>query len=789
MGLVLATGILVLGSHAVCAAVTPAPSATSQALGAVVVTGTHVPGRTVADSLSPIDVLTEQDLVQTGATDLNTALRILLPSFNFPEPSLTDATDASAPAQLRGLSPDETLVLINGKRQHTTSIVNVSGWFIGRGSSPVDLAAIPINAIARIEVLRDGAAAQYGSDAIAGVINVILKTGAEHGSASATYGSYDGQGATRQVGADGGLALGSRGWIHASADYLDQDQTNQARPDLRYPGDPRYGTVTFHYGLPKEIQKQAALNVQYQLNEHATLYGFGIYNHRDVDSSAFFRAFTEYHVTEPAAAQVYPAGFLPLEHDGIRDDTEVLGIRGDLAGWQYDLSSDTGGNHWQLHTTNTFNYSLGAASPTAFYIGALAIRQDELNADFRRAFATPWYGPLTVAWGLAYRHQRFSIEQGDAASYAGSGSQGFAGFQPIDAGSHARANAAEYVDFESDLTHALSAGLAARHEHYSDFGNANVWKLSGRYAFTPVIAMRGTLSTGFRAPSLQQEFYSSTTTNTVANPDTGQLQLFDIRTFPVSTRAAIALGAHPLQPEKSRNYSLGAVLTPASGPQATLDFYQIDINNRIILSGTLIGPAVQNYLDSVGIPQVEGGNFFTNAVSTRTRGADLVITWPIALRASDLKLSSGFNYNKTTIRSIAPNPPQLALARLVLPVVTRQEQGLITVDTPLTKSFVAANWNWEHWGLRGQLTNYGGFTALSSAPVGDQTFPSRVLVDASASYRLDHWTFTLGSNNLFNVYPAETDSANNFDGMLVYHFLSPFGFNGRYVYGSVGYQW
>lgn len=789
MGLALAIGTL---APAVRAANAPAPSAQSQsaALGAVVVTGTHVPGRTVASSLSPIDILTEQELIRTGAPDLNTALRVLLPSFNFPTPSLTDATDASAPAQLRGLSPDETLVLINGKRQHTTSIVNVSGWYVGRGSSPVDLAAIPINSIARIEVLRDGAAAQYGSDAIAGVINIILKTGTDHGSASVTYGQYDkGQGATRQAGADGGIARGARGWVHASADYLDQDSTNQARPDYRFPGDPRYGTVTFHYGLPAEIQKQVALNAQYQLGDHATLYGFGLYNHREVDSSAFFRAFTQYGALAPAAAQVYPAGFLPLEHDGLRDDTEVVGLRGDLAGWDYDLSSDSGGNHWQLNTTNTFNFSLGSASPTAFYIGALAIRMNEWNADFRRAFDMPWYGPLTVAWGLAYRHQRFSIGQGDGASYAGTGSQGFAGFQPIDAGSHARSNAAEYVDFETNLTRELSAGLAARHEHYSDFGDANVWKLSGRYAFTPVVAARGTVSTGFRAPSLQQEFYSSTTTNSVANPNTGQLQLYDIRTLPVSDPAAIALGAQPLGPEKSRNLSLGLVVTPAEGPQATLDFYRIDITNRIVLSGSLVGSEVQSYLASVGIPQVEGGNFFTNGVSTRTRGADLVLTWPIALQSSSVKFTGGFNYNKTTILSIAPNPPQLALAGLVLPVVNRQEQGLLTVDTPLTKGFVAADWSFGNWGLHGQLNRYGGFTALSSAPIGDQTFPSRMLADLSASYAVNDWTFTLGSNNAFNVYPAETDAANNFDGMLPYHFLSPFGFNGRYVYGTVGYRW
>ncbi|TAN05189.1 MAG: TonB-dependent receptor [Rhodanobacteraceae bacterium] len=777
---------------AVVLAAPPAPPtpARPKTLQTIVVTGTRVVGRTAADSLAPVDVLTQQDLARTGAPDLDTALRILLPSFNFPTPSLTDATDASAPAQLRGLSPDETLVLVNGKRQHTTAILNDAGWYIGRGSSPVDLAAIPISAIARIEVLRDGAAAQYGSDAIAGVINVILKGGAGPGAVNTTYGQYaGGQGATRQTSADGGFNLGQRGWIHLSGNYLNRDQTNRARADFRYPGDPRYGSVTFHYGLPGEVEKQGALNAQYQLGAHATLYAFGIFNRRNVLSSAFFRALTEYQTAEPAAARVYPTGYLPAEHNAIQDDTEVLGMRGDAGGWHYDVSANAGGNHWKLDTDNTINYSLGAASPTRFYIGTLAIRQQELNADFRRSFDAPWYGPLNVAWGLAYRHQQFTIRHGDAASYFGTGSQGFAGFQPLDAGTHTRVNAAEYVDLETGLTRKLSVGFAARHEHYSDFGGTTVWKLSGRYAPTPVVALRGTVSTGFRAPSLQQEFYSSTTTNTVANPTTGQLQLFDIRTFPVSDPAAIALGAQPLQPEQSRNYGIGLVLTPAQGPQVTLDLYQIDIRDRILLSGTLVGPAVQAYLDSIGIPQVEGGNFFTNAASTRTRGADLVADWPVQLAASRVKFTGGINYNKTRIRSIQPNPPQLALQGLVLPILNRQEQGLITVDTPRTKAFVAADWTRARWVLHGQLTRYGGFTALSSAPVGDQSFPARVLLDASASYRTGHWTFTVGGNNIFNTYPAKTDAANNFDGMLVYHFLSPFGFNGSYWYAQAGYRW
>ncbi|OZB70578.1 MAG: ligand-gated channel, partial [Lysobacterales bacterium 13-68-4] len=267
----------------------------------VVVTGTRSFDRTESTSLAPIDVLTPQDLQNTGAPNLASALRTLLPSFNFPQPSVTDATDATQPAQLRGLSPDQTLVLINGKRQHPTAIVNVNGS-LGRGSSPVDINAIPVNAIDHVEVLRDGAAAQYGSDAIAGVINIILKGGADHGSVSLTGGRYDtGDGKTWQGGADGGFKLGDKGWIHLSANATHQDPTNRAGPDMRYPADPTYNTVTFHYGLPQTRSKQAAINAQYDLTPAAQLYAFTLFNKRNVSAGGFFRSLSTYENSYPGA--------------------------------------------------------------------------------------------------------------------------------------------------------------------------------------------------------------------------------------------------------------------------------------------------------------------------------------------------------------------------------------------------------------------------------------------------------------------------------------------------------
>ncbi|MEO7072565.1 MAG: TonB-dependent receptor [Rhodanobacter sp.] len=756
----------------------------------VVVTGTRAPDRTAADSMAPIDVLTQEDLATTGAPDLAQALRILLPAFNYPQPSINGSTDSTQPAQLRGLSPDQVLVLVNGKRQHTTSLSMVTAPLsIGRGASPVDLSAIPVNAIARVEVLRDGAAAQYGSDAIAGVINIILNGGAGHGSAQTGLGRHDGgQGRTWHGGADGGFAFGDAGWVHLAANYVNQMPTQHADVDWRYPGDPIYGKHSVRYGLPRLVARMAAVNAQYRLGEHATLYGFTLFNQRETTVGEAFRAVSTYAATSPAAVAVYPAGFLPMIHSAVRDDNEVLGLRGRVGEWHYDLSVDSGGNHWKPHTLNSFNFDLGAASPTQFYTGTLAIRQNEYNLDVGRDFMLDDAGSLSVAWGLASRHEDFSIKTGDWASMVGTGAEAVGGgFLAGDAGSHARHNRAGYMDLEYSPGRHLSAGLAVRRERYSDFGGTTSWKLSGRYAFAPALAVRATASTGFRAPSLQQEFYSSTG---VVFDDPADPKSWDVvRTFPVSDPVAVALGAQPLQPEQSRNYSIGWVYTSAMGPYATLDLYQIDVDDRIILSGDLIGAPVREYLTRVGFPGVSGGRFFTNAANTRTRGADLVAGWPLSFRRATLTLTAGANWNKTELRSIKPNPQQLGLAGLQLPILNRAERGRITRLSPRSKLFAAARWQRGNWRVNAQATRYGQWFWQGWTPAGDQTFGARVLLDASVGYAWSAVSLTLGANNLTNVYPDRNNAVNSYGGQLVYPASSPFGFNGRYWYANLSYRW
>ncbi len=771
----------------------PAKKDTTNLSAVVVTTGTRALNRTEVDSLAPVDVLSQADLKATGAPNLSMALRTLLPSINFAQPSNVDATEAVRPVQLRGLSPDEALVLINGKRQHSTSVLGVDDESYASGSSGVDLNAIPMNAIDHIEVLRDGAAAQYGSDAIAGVINIILKGGAGHGSVSVTHGQYSaGDGSTWQGSADGGFDLGQHGWVHLSVDEQHQDPTNRAGPDVRFPGDPTYGKVTFHDGLPLSSSRQGAVNFQYDLTAHAQLYGFLMFSKRNVSGHGYFRSLSAYKDENPAAIPVYPNGYLPTENSALRDDSEVLGLRGTTIGdWHYDLSANEGGSHWKLHTANTFNYSLGADSPTAFYIGTTATRDKILNADFSRNFRPGWLqNPLTVAWGLEYRDETYALKEGDPASYFGEGAQVFPGFQPSDASTHSRQNKAVYIDLETDLTSKLTAELAGRYEHYSDFGNAKPLSLSGRYAFTDTLALRGTVATGFRAPSLAQSWYSSTSLNSFNDPVTGKQFLATEHTFPVNNPAAIALGAQPLKAEKSHNYSLGMVFTPLNGLYATLDVYQISIADRIRSSSFLTGPEVQDYLTSVGIPFVAGGAFFTNAVSTRTRGGDLVVTYPFDLGSEGtLKLTGGVNYNQTDVTKIKPNPPQLGLVGLVLPVVDNSTLLLLTDSTPKTKMFMGATWQVGNWTVNGTLTRYGTFVVPGTTAISNQSFPARYVLDASASYSRNRWTFTLGANDLNDAYPGKNNADNNFDGIFVYPHRSPMGDGGAYVYATAAYGW
>ncbi len=758
----------------------------------VIVTGTRVSDRTVAESQSPIDIITSEALQATGTTELATALARALPSLNFPRPALTDGTSAIRPAQLRGLAPDQVLVLVNGKRRHTSSLLNLNGT-IGRGSAPVDLNTIPLSAIERVEVLRDGASAQYGSDAIAGVVNVVLKGAPGTGSVSIRHGQYSaGDGAQTQLAGDTGLSLGGdRGFLHLSGQIDRQDRTNRARPFAGTPAatQPELGQKAFVIGDPEVDAAAASFNAGFDISDTLSLYAFGTISNRDITSFAFFRAPGNPSQNVPS---IYPDGYLPEINNVSRDRAIVAGLKGRFGeAWDWDLSFNHGYNNLEFFTRNTLNASIGADSPTSFYDGALETTQNIANFDLSRQLDIGLAYPATLALGVEFRNEKWNQSPGEWGSYAQpdlsrpGGAQGFGGFAPEVSGAYSRDSHAVYAGLEADITEKFSAGIAGRYEDYDDFGSQASGKLSARYAFTDAVALRGTVSSGFRAPSLAQQYFQTISTIYLA----GIPEPFEIRTFPASSAVAQAFGAEPLQPEESLSYSLGLVLQPAERLYVTIDAYHIEVDDRIALSSNLTGDAVRALLESRGIFGVNGGRYFTNAIDTRTQGIDVVANYGLDVGGGTLDLTAGWNWTDTEITRIAPNPEELEQAGLNLERIDRTEIGRIEDGFPNTKLLLSGTWSLDAWDFSLAATRYGSVTTRPANAANDQTYGAKWLLDASAAYKLDNWTLTLGADNLLNEYPDENSFANSTNGQFPYSNLSPFGFNGAFVYGKVAYRW
>ena len=815
--------VFALGSTVASAQDSTAPSTSpspnkAKELGAVIVTGTRSTSRTVSSSLTPIDVVSAQVLKQTGTTDLPTALARIIPSLNFPRPAAADTADTQRPAQLRGLSPDQVLVLVNGKRWHQGAILLNNG-VIGRGSQPVDLNTIPLSAIDHIEVLRDGASAQYGSDAIAGVINIILKKGAKGGDVEVSGGQYSaGDGRQWQGSANFGIPLsGDKGWLRIALQTGNQDHTNRAGLDSR-PGFPQLG-VNFRQGDPDVRDNNLMLNAQYDLTPNVQFYAFGHYGRRQSTSPAFFR----YGINSPKPnnaliGQVYPDGFLPLEHADSTDQSFVTGLRGTLSGWRWDLSGNFGHNRVSYETINSLNYAYlndFGTTPSVFHDGILSAKQESVDLDIAKDISTSWLpNPLTVAFGAQYLRQTYSIAAGSLPSwYVGTsgvsgGAQGFAGWQPGNAVDASRHDVAEYIDLETNLTDKFAVAAAARHEHYNDFGNTTSGSLSSRFDFTDTFAIRGSVSTGFRAPALGQEYFSQTSSLFFANGNSAGLPagIYNAGLVPVGSQIAKLLGAEPLRPEKSTNFTLGTVWNPTNALTLSLDVYQINIRNRVALSGAISTTAPQSvvdYLTANGISNLNfrSINYFTNAANTRTRGVDFVGTYFADFgRAGTLASTLSANYNQNTVISVKPNPAVLTNLGVNFVRLNRQDiNGYLGNSSPRSKLILSEQYNVGNWGVTGTLTRYGRYTSYVSSlagykpnatpPVVDQTFTPKWLLDLAVNYHLQNWMFTLGADNALDIYPDRNISNNTNNGTLKYSTFSPFGYNGAYVYGKVRYSW
>ena len=759
--------------------------------------GSRAPG-VEAQLAVPVDIITSAELKATGLSETAQIIQAVAPSFNFPRPTITDGTDTVRPATLRGLGPDQVLVLINGKRRHTSSLVHVNGS-IGRGSTGVDLNAIPPSAIERVEILRDGAAAQYGSDAIAGVINVVLKSGrTTKDLAYKIGGTSEGDGELNELSGNYGFNLFGGG-VNVSAEYRDRNRTNRAGPDPRPQGtDPGVdppAQPNHRWGDGDTNDTMVFANGEFPLNvaQNRSLYLFGGVSRRLGNSAGFFRLAGDARNWKT----IYPQGFLPQIEPDVVDGSVAGGVRGAASGWAYDASLEWGHNSFDFHVTNSLNASLGPAVPpnqTEFYAGSFVFDQWVANLDLTRPVT---FGPIrhaNVAFGAEWRRENYQIIAGEENSYidggfrnqlgglAAPGAQVFPGFRPSNEVDESRDSFAGYVDLEGDLTGWLRVGVAGRTEHYSDFGNTSNGKLTARLEPVPRVVVRGAVSTGFRAPSLQQSWLSSVST-TFLNLG-GGLQPFEDGTFPVESPVAQVLGARPLEAETSLNVSGGFALEPVDGMEISIDAYRIDIDDRIVFSGNFTGGRITNLLAPFG---ATGARFFTNAIDTRTNGLDGEFSYRVELDdRNSLRLTAGFNRNDTDIVRLLPTPPQLEGFESTL--FDRIERRRIECGQPHTNFIVGAGWSGRPVNASVRSQRYGEFCSFSLTEALDQNYSPKWLTDFDVTFRIQAAAVQVGIQNAFDVYPDLNIPPNSFNGIQTYPSHSPFGMNGRFMYVRIGYS-
>ncbi len=786
-----------------------AASDTAQ-LDTVLLTGSRAKDRSLLNTPVPVDVLSQEELRRavSGDGNLAGALQALLPSFNFPRQSNSGGADHVRAAQLRGLSPDQVLVLVNGKRRHSSAIVNLESK-VGKGTNPVDFNAIPISAVRRIEVLRDGAGALYGSDAIAGVINIILDDSPQGGELQAGLGTHhtrfaptdqrltDGQ--SRELSASWGRALGAGGFLRLGAEAAHRQPTNRAGADQLPPWEDAtpdnlatQGRRNYAPGEPQSESLGLWFNSGLGLDSGAQAYAFGTLQQRRSAGAAYFR----YPDSAANLKSVYPRGFRPQTTGSNQDLQLVAGLRGDLGSdWAYDASLNLGRNVFEYGLRGSLNTSLGPASPTRFHLGDFASRQLGLNLDLNRSLSLPGLDkPATLAVGAELRQERFRTEAGDPASYAvgpfdgPAGAQAGPGLQPGDAVSLRRQVSGLYADLSADLTPALFADLALRWDRYGDFGSATTAKLAARYSLTQDLALRGALSSNFRAPSLAQTGFSFTVTD---RGEGGALS--QVRTLPVNGAIARALGLPALQAEKARNASLGLTWRPAQRLSVSADAYAIRVRDRITLSERLSSPALSALIaQDFATPGVDAINFFTNAADTRTRGLDLVGQWSQLAWGGELRWSWASSFSKTTLTGVRNTPASLAALGISQPLVGTEERNTLTDASPRQRHVLGLAWSGSAWSTQARLTRHGKATRVFDFGDGftpSQTYAARWQLDLEAEWRLSPaLSLALGGVNVGDRYPSRSEPDISYFGNFPYDVLSPIGFNGAYYYAKARYK-
>lgn len=755
----------------------------STLLEGVEIVGSRSYKRTVTNSPVPVDLIDIREVTNTqGQLDLHQLLQFAAPSFNATRQSGSDGADHTDPASLRGLGPDQTLVLINGKRRHQSSLLTIIGTR-GRGNTGTDLNAIPVAAIERIEILRDGAAAQYGSDAIAGVINIVLKQNVGELLANVNTGtntatdegkrlsgqSFDGG----QIDANlnYGLKIGQEGYLNLTGEYLYRGRTY--RPDStsdtprKYSGDAQASTTSLFANLAIPISKSL------------TFYGFSGYSYRFSDSYAFHRdTFSRRNVRA-----IYPYGFDPHIQAKVNDASASVGLRGTSNnGWNWDLNNTYGLNSFHYFVDKTLNTSLGASSPTTFDAGGFQLSQNTTTLDFSKNYPKNLYG-MNVAFGAEYRYENYQINAGEDKSWQtydktlSGGAQGFPGFQPANVVNKGRYNLGIYGDLELNLTKRFMTDIALRFENYSDFGSTLNGKIAARFAVTPRFAFRGSLSTGYRAPSLAQLYFSQTFTNFVGGiPREAYID-------GNGGKVATALGIPSLKQETSVNGTLGFTVNDG-GFTASLDGYLINVKDRIILTGNFDQtiPEISKQLQALNVVSVQ---FFTNAVNTTTLGYDVVFGYTTNYGNDRLTMTFVSNTNIMPITSLTVNPsPNLAKYSSIY--LSSREQRFLVASAPPQRTNITFNYNTEPYNFTLRL-NYFGQVELENYAGHLDIYTPKATIDATVGYTFSKNAHaSVGVSNLFNIYPDAQDGQNT-EGGGIYDAVQ-MGIAGRYIFARIGFK-
>ncbi|WP_106793754.1 TonB-dependent receptor [Aquimarina sp. Aq78] len=779
-----------------------------EALSTIIVVGSRSPKRTATDTPVAIDIIDMQDVItKSGKIEINELLQYAAPSFNANKQSGSDGADHIDPATLRGLGPDQTLVLINGKRRHSSSLINVFGTR-GRGNSGTDLNAIPASAIKRIEVLRDGAAAQYGSDAIAGVINIVLKDNVNKLTGSISYGAYntnakgdfpagtpntdgnrldtenDGNiiaddksldGGSVKITANYGVEIGEEGYANFTTEYISKNKTLRPGFDFRRGfGEAAIDGFNFFANAAIPVSKKTEI------------YAFGGRNYRDTDAFAFTR-----NDGERVVPSIYSNGFTPRITSNIIDNSVSAGVRTETeGGWKIDINNTWGKNNFHYFIKGTLNASLQDSSPTDFDAGGHSLSQNTTSLDLSKYYPNILKG-LNIAFGTEYRIENFEIFAGEEGSYAtydvnglpitdpGSqtqptdplsgelrpgGSQGFPGYSPANEVDRSRSNLSIYADAELDISDSFLLGVAGRFEEYSDFGSTTNGKLAFRIKATEGVNIRGSVSTGFRAPSLAQIYYNLRFTDFQGGVATETL--LSANNSPVTA----SFGIQQLDEETALNGALGATAT-FGGFTATVDGYYINVKDRIVLTGTFAAPQ---------IPNVAEAQFFANGVDTETIGLDLILSWKGNFDFGNISATLAGNINNMTIEDI--NNGSLDQATFF----GEREKAFLLASAPESKFSFNANYSKNKFNAGVGLTHFSEIVLIDFTDAED-VYGAKITADLNVGYKLtDNLKFTIGGNNIFNEYPdqqndGETEAGGYWDAVQM-------GFGGAYYYARLDFN-